>query len=95
MILRVNRRQFKCEQCQKPFSENLDFVENKKKFTKRYAQSITEQVIHSDINNVAKNNRLTTEQVESMVSYVAENVIPIEVEGLRRLGMDEISLVKG
>ena len=95
MILRVNRRQFKCEQCQKPFSENLDFVENKKNFTKRYAQSITEQVIHSDINNVAKNNRLTTEQVESMVSYVAENVIPIEVEGLRRLGMDEISLVKG
>ncbi|WP_293062500.1 MULTISPECIES: transposase family protein [unclassified Moorena] len=26
VILKVNRRQFKCENCQKPFSEKLDFV---------------------------------------------------------------------
>jgi len=95
VFIRVNRRQFKCEYCQKPFSERLDFVENKKSFTKRYARKITEQVIHSDINNVAKNNKLTTEQVESMVSYVAERAMSIEVDGLRRLGIDEISLVKG
>jgi len=53
VILRVNRRQYKCEQCQRPFSETLDFVENKRSFTNRYAQTITEQVIHSDIDNVA------------------------------------------
>lgn len=45
VILRVNRRRFKCEKCQKPFSETLDFVGNKKGFTYRYAQNITEQVI--------------------------------------------------
>jgi hypothetical protein len=31
----------------------------KEKFTKRSAQSIAEQVVPSDINNVAKNNKLT------------------------------------
>ncbi|WP_228061814.1 transposase family protein [[Phormidium] sp. LEGE 05292] len=38
VILSVNRRRFKCENCQKPFSERLDFVANKKSFTHRYAQ---------------------------------------------------------
>ncbi|WP_293072808.1 transposase family protein [Moorena sp. SIO3H5] len=27
VILKVNRRQFKCKNCQKPFSEKLYFVE--------------------------------------------------------------------
>ncbi len=95
VILRVNRRRFKCKNCSKPFSETLDFVGNKKNFTHRYAESITEQVIHSDINNVAKNNGLTTEEVESMLKTIANKIIPINVDKLRRLGIDEISLVKG
>ena len=42
IFLKVNRRQFKCANCQKPFSENLDFVGKRKKYTDRYAQWITE-----------------------------------------------------
>jgi transposase len=61
VILCVNRRRFKCDSCQKPFSETLNFVGNKKSFTHRYAKKITEKVIHSDVNNVAKNNELTAE----------------------------------
>ncbi|WP_333258072.1 transposase family protein [Microcoleus sp. S13_C5] len=71
VILRVNRRRFKCENCQKPFSETLNFVETKKHSSRRYAESITKQVIHSDISNVAKNNKLTEDLVGSMVKYVA------------------------
>jgi len=70
-------------------------VENKKSFTNRYAQKITEQVIHSDVNNVAKTNGLTSEEVWSMVMKVCEKMIPINHQNLRRLGIDEISLVKG
>jgi len=66
VILKVNRRQFKCEGCKKPFSEILYFVELRKNFTHRYIQSITERAINSDINNVARNNKLTAEQVESI-----------------------------
>ncbi len=85
VILKVNRRLFKCEGCKKNFSEILDFVEIRKNFTQRYAQSITEQVINSDINNVARNNKLTDEQVESMVMAAAKSVMKIELAQLFRL----------
>jgi len=35
------------------------------------------------------------EEVSSMVEDVAKNVIPIDVKSLKKLGIDEISLVKG
>lgn len=95
LILSVNRRRFKWKKCQKPFSEKLDFVANKKSFTRRYAQAVTQQVVHSDIKNVAHNNGLTSEEVESMVMFFTKSLLPIDVNNLRRLGMDEISLVKG
>jgi hypothetical protein len=44
VILKVNRRRFKCINCQKPFSESIDFVDKKKSFTHRYAETITKQV---------------------------------------------------
>ena len=77
VILKVNRRKFKCISCQKPFSENLKFVDRKKSFTHRYVETITKQVIQSDINNVAKNNKLTEDEVWSMVESVAEKILPI------------------
>ena len=51
VVLNVNRRRFKCKNCQKPFSEKLDFVGNRKNFTHRYAESITHQIINSDVKN--------------------------------------------
>ncbi|WP_445301205.1 transposase [Microcoleus sp. Pol11C3] len=73
----------------------MAFLDKKKNFTNRYAQSIAEQVVHSDINNVAKNNRLTSEEVWSMVKTVANKILPVNVKNLQKLGIDEISLVKG
>ena len=52
-------------------SEKLDFLPDRKSFTKRYAEKITEQVIHSDLKNVALNNGLTDEQAWSMVRFIA------------------------
>lgn len=45
--------------------------------------------------NVAESNGLTDEQVWAMVTFIAESVKPINLENLKRLGIDEISLVKG
>ena len=44
VMLRVNRRRFKCKNCRKPFNESWEFLEKKKNYTKRYAQSIADQV---------------------------------------------------
>jgi hypothetical protein len=44
---------------------------------------------------VAKNNGLSNDEVNSMLSEVAKRVMPIDVKNLKRLGIDEISLVNG
>jgi transposase len=95
VILNLNRRRFKCKKCRKTFNEQLDFVGARRKYTHRYAENIVKQIINSNVSNVAKNNGLTDEEVSSMLEDVAQNIMPIDVSNLRRLGIDEISLVKG
>jgi len=95
VILNLNRRRFKCKKCRKTFSEQLDFVGTKKSFTHRYAENIVKQVISSSVSNVAENNGLSDEEVNSMIEDVAQKLLPIDLSNLRRLGIDEISLVKG
>ena len=38
VYLRVNSRHFKCNKCQKPFSESLDYVGKNRNYTKRLAR---------------------------------------------------------
>lgn len=95
VILNLNRRRFKCKKCRKTFSEKFNFVGARKTYTHRYAEKIVKQVISSNVSSVAKNNGLTEEEVNSMIEDVAKNIIPIDLTNLRRLGIDEISLVKG
>jgi transposase len=95
VLLRINRRQFKCDNCLTPFSEELDFVKKRQKHTLRYAQFITEQVVNSDLKSVAKRNNLTESEIESMIDQISLEICPISLNNLKRLGIDEISLVKG
>jgi transposase len=69
--LHVNRRQFKCFVCGKPFSESLDFVGARRSYTDRYAEQVVEQVIHSDSANVARHHGLSEDIVWSMVEYIS------------------------
>lgn len=72
VYLRVNRRQFKCHPCGKPFSEGLGFIESRRKYTNRFAEMIVEQVIHSDIHNVGVQNNISDEVVWLMVKQVSK-----------------------
>ena len=74
--LKVNRRQFKCHECGKPFSEVLDFVGCRRKYTDRYAESVVKQVIHSSTKNVAWNQELSEDLVWSMVEYASQKNLP-------------------
>ena len=47
VFLKVNRRQFKCQTCGKPFSEALNFIGNRRKQTDRFAQLIVQQVLQA------------------------------------------------
>ena len=95
VLLKYNRRQFKCHECKKPFSEKLDFIGERRRSTDRFAEMIVKQVMHSDTHNVAKNHELTDDEVWSMVEYVSQKKWLLELSGLKRLGIDEIALKKG
>ena len=95
VLLKINRRQFKCNRCQKVFSEKLDFVEKNKGYTKRLANDITQQVLNSNIHSVAERNDLSDEEVESMLKGQVSQILNINLSQVKRLGIDEIALVKG
>ena len=72
VYLRYNRRQFKCKTCQKPFSESLDFIGERRQYTERFAEKVVAELVHSDVHNVAKNNNITDDVVESMLTYLSK-----------------------
>ena len=94
VFLEINRRQFKCKKCGKPFSEKLDFVNNRRTYTKRLADTIITSVLSSDIHSVAKQGVVTTEEIERMLSD-ASRELSSKPSGLKKLGIDEIALIKG
>ncbi|BBD70632.1 transposase [Nostoc commune NIES-4072] len=95
VLLKINRRQFKCHKCKKVFSEQLDCVDQSKRYTKRLATDIVQQVLNSNIHSVAKRNSLSDEEVESMLKKQVAQILNINLSQIKKLGIDEIALVKG
>lgn len=95
VYLEVNRRQFKCNSCRKPFSEQLDFVKPRRHYTKRLAAEIVGQVLENDIQSVAKRSYVSSEEIETMLKDAALENLHSKPSGLKKLGIDEIALVKG
>lgn len=95
VFLEINRRQFKCEICKKPFSEDLDFVSKKRTYTKRLAQQIIQEVLDSDIHSVSSKGIVTTEEIERMLKDASKKLPNFKPLNLKRLGLDEIALIKG
>ena len=95
VYLEINRRQFKCEKCRKPFSEELDFIGKRRTYTKRLAHQTIKEVLDSDINSVASKGIVTTEEIERMLKDAESELIESKPSGVKRLGIDEIALIKG
>ncbi|MBN3907332.1 MAG: ISL3 family transposase [Nostoc sp. NMS1] len=95
VYLEINRRQFKCEKCRKPFSEDLDFVRKKRTYTKRLAHQIIQEVLENDIHTIASKEIVTTEEIERMLKDASEELLDSKPLNLKRLGIDEIAVIKG
>lgn len=95
VFLQINRRQFKCDRCGKPFSEKLSYVESRRKYTKRFGEQVVLEVLNGDILNVATRYNLKESEVQQMLSDVGNLKIEPPSTELRKLGIDEIALVKG
>lgn len=102
VFLEINRRQFKCETCKKPFSvrvasrrEEFNFANKKRTYTKRLANKIIQDVLENNIHSVASKGVVTTEEIERMLKDASRELILAKPINLKRLGIDEIALIKG
>lgn len=95
VFLNVNRRQFRCRSCSQLFSEELNFIKKRRTYTKRLAKKVIEEVLETDIVNTAKRNRITPAEIETILKEVAEDCLSEKPTELKRLGIDEITHLKG
>jgi transposase len=95
VFLEINKRQFNCKKCQKPFSEELEFVKSRRRYTKRLAAQTIEEVLADDIRSVAKKGNVTEKEIERMLKDASKDLSKLKPIGLKRLGIDEIALIKG
>ena len=56
--------------CQKPFSEEMGFVKERRTYTKRLATKIVEEVLADDLISVARKGVVTTEEIERMLKEI-------------------------
>lgn len=95
VYLKINRRRMRCPHCQNKFTEELDFVRRKRIYTKRFVEKIIEEVLNSDIKNVAKRNDLSEQEIETMLKDLGSDLVIEKPKNLNKLGIDEIAVVKG
>jgi transposase len=95
IYLRVNRRVMRCDCCGAKFREELGFVQQKRNYTERFKTKIIQEVIESDLKNVAQRNDISEQEIETMLKDVGQELRAKKPSNLRKLGIDEIAVVKG
>ena len=95
VYLKINRRRMRFPHCQNKFTEKLEFIRRKRVHTLRFVNQIIEEVLNSDIKNVAKRNNLSEQEIETMLKDVSQDIIKEKPVNLEKLGIDEIAVVKG
>ncbi|WP_158413211.1 transposase [Baaleninema simplex] len=81
--------------CQQYFTEELDFIETGRRFTRRYEEYIYERVIASSVEQVKREEDLSWHQVNGIHQQVYERKKKVNWGQVKRLGLDEIAKHKG
>lgn len=95
VYLKINRRQMRCEKCGKKFLEELSYVRKKRTYTDRLRNKIIKEVLNGDLKNTAERNGFSEQEVETMLKDLGEELRTKKPQNLKRLGIDEIALIKG
>ena len=66
-----------------------------KKNLYREIQKKVEEVLNSDIRNTGKRNKVSEQEIETMLKDIGEELMKIKPKDLKRLGIDEIAMIKG
>jgi transposase len=72
VYLNLPRRQFYCRCCQRYITERLQFIDWRRKYTKRYEESIYSLVNRSNIEQVSQQQHLGVEQVKNILTHISQ-----------------------
>ncbi len=72
VYLKLPRRQFYCKGCQRYITEQLKFIDWRRKYTQRYEEIIYLQVNNSSIEQVSKDQHLSIQQVKNIVNHMSQ-----------------------
>jgi len=93
--LEYEHRRFGCEQCQKPFTEQVADMEAGRRYTVRYERYIYEQYRENSIQEIHRLEGIGYKAAEGIFYRQAQADLENQGLGLvRRLGVDEISMKK-
>jgi transposase-like protein len=77
----------KCNKCGKKFAEELSYVPKKRTYTERFRKKIVEEVLNSDIKNTGERNKVSEQEIETMLKDIGEELMKIKPKILLMLGM--------
>lgn len=97
VFLRVPRRQFHCFNCGKFVTERLLFMNGHRRYTSRYEKWIYEEVKKTSVEQVSRNEGLSSSTVNSIFKKEAEGELTQKKcwGDLKRLSLDEFANRKG
>jgi len=97
VFLRVPRRQFHCFNCGKFVTERLLFINGHHRYTSRYEKWIYEEVKKTSVEQVSRNEGLSSSTVNSIFKKEAEGELTQKKcwGDLKRLSLDEFANRKG
>ncbi|WP_277680141.1 ISL3 family transposase [Gracilibacillus dipsosauri] len=93
--LQLNRRRYKCCECDSTFWERLISIDEKRSMTKRLVKAIEEQSMSKTFVEVAENVGVDEKTVRNVFKdYVSFKEREYQLETPRRLAIDEIHIIR-
>jgi len=80
--LSPSRRQFYCASCQRYFTERLDFAGWERRYTHRYEAYIYQKIQSSSLEQIAREEGLSFDQVQGIFNHQNAQKKPRTGEGL-------------
>ena len=92
----LSQRQFYCEDCDKYFNERFNFVDVKRRMTRRYERYVYQCCKANTVQNVSVQENLTWETVNEICQRGARKELDERpLLKIRAVGMDEFAIKKG
>lgn len=98
VYIRLRPTRFQCDTCDNhpTTREDADWYNQRSKFTKAYEEWLMRMLINSTIDDVARKEDVSSEEVESVLNRQVETKVNWDtIEKLTYFGLDEIALKKG